>query len=87
MRGERSSDCVVSVRQCWIGFGTGFRQRREADHRIGLALAPEGTLRQSIKRRSIVELYEVMRTTSAVGHFTNDPLPDEILSRPVTRDP
>jgi hypothetical protein len=21
---ERSSDCVVSVRQCWIGFGTGF---------------------------------------------------------------
>jgi nitroreductase len=26
-----------------------------------------------------VELYEVMRTTSAVRHFTNDPLPDEIL--------
>jgi hypothetical protein len=25
MRGEDSSDCVVSVRQCWIGFGTGFR--------------------------------------------------------------
>jgi nitroreductase len=40
---------------------------------------PKGTLWQSIKRRSIVELYEVMRTTSAVRHFTNDPLPDEIL--------
>ena len=79
MRGEDSSDCVVSVRQCWIGFGTGFRPCREADHRIGLALAPEGTLWQSIKRRRIVELYEVMRTTSAVRHFTNDPLPDEIL--------
>jgi len=26
-----------------------------------------------------VELYEVMRTTSAVRQFTNDPLPDEIL--------
>ncbi len=26
-----------------------------------------------------MELYEVMRTTSAVRHFTNDPLPDEIL--------
>jgi nitroreductase len=26
-----------------------------------------------------VELYEIMRTTSAVRHFTNDPLPDEIL--------
>jgi nitroreductase len=26
-----------------------------------------------------VELYEVMRTTSAVRRFTNDPLPDEIL--------
>jgi nitroreductase len=26
-----------------------------------------------------VELYEVMRTTSAVRHFTNDPMPDEIL--------
>jgi hypothetical protein len=32
-----------------------------------LALAPEGTLWQSIKRRRIVELYEVMRTTSAVA--------------------
>jgi hypothetical protein len=39
----------------------------------------EGTLWQSIKRRRIAELYEVMRTTSAVRHFTNDPLPDEIL--------
>ena len=26
-----------------------------------------------------MELYEVMRTTSAVRQFTNDPLPDEIL--------
>jgi nitroreductase len=26
-----------------------------------------------------VELYEVMRTTSAVRHFTNDPIPDDIL--------
>jgi nitroreductase len=26
-----------------------------------------------------VELYEVMRTTSAARHFTNDPLPNEIL--------
>jgi nitroreductase len=26
-----------------------------------------------------VELYEVMRTTSAVRHFTNDPMSDEIL--------
>jgi nitroreductase len=26
-----------------------------------------------------VELYEVMRTTSAVRHFTDDPLPDEVL--------
>ena len=26
-----------------------------------------------------MELYEVMRTTSAVRHFTNDPLSDEIL--------
>ena len=25
------------------------------------------------------ELYEVMRTTSAVRHFTDDPLPDEVL--------
>ena len=33
------------------------------------------------KGRSIVELYEVMRTTSAVRHFTDDPLPDEILYR------
>lgn len=78
-RGERSSDCVGSVQQCWIGFGTGFRPGRETDHRIGLALAPEGALWQPIKRRRIVELYEVMRTTSAVRHFTNDPLPDEIL--------
>ena len=30
-------------------------------------------------RMLTVELYEVMRTTSAVRHFTNDPLPDEIL--------
>src|SRR5215217_8856919 len=42
-------------------------------------LLPRGTLRQSIKRRRIVELYEVMRTTSAVRRFTNDPLSDEIL--------
>lgn len=34
--------------------------------------SPEGTLWQSIKRRRIVELYQVMRTTSAVRHFTND---------------
>lgn len=26
-----------------------------------------------------MELYEVTRTTSAVRHFTNDPLPDEML--------
>jgi nitroreductase len=30
-------------------------------------------------RMLTVELYEVMRTTSAVRHFTSDPLPDEIL--------
>ena len=32
-----------------------------------------------MKRGCTVELYEVMRTTSAVRQFTNDPLPDEIL--------
>ena len=31
------------------------------------------------ERRRIVETLTVMRTTSAVRHFTNDPLPDEIL--------
>jgi nitroreductase len=28
-----------------------------------------------------VELYEVMRTTAAVRHFTDDPLPDDVLER------
>jgi nitroreductase len=31
------------------------------------------------EEETIVELYEVMRTTSAVRHFTNDPLPDATL--------
>jgi nitroreductase len=33
------------------------------------------------RRRPAMELYEVMRTTSAVRHFTGDPLPDEVLHR------
>ena len=28
-----------------------------------------------------MELYDVMRSTSAVREFTNDPLPDEVLGR------
>jgi len=28
-----------------------------------------------------MELYEVMRTTAAIREFTDDPLPDEVLSR------
>jgi nitroreductase len=31
------------------------------------------------RKGKTVELYEVMRTTSAVRQFTNDPLPDQIL--------
>jgi Nitroreductase family len=65
---------VVSVRQCWVRFGLIEKPIAKLCWRC-----PEGPLRQPIKRRSIVELYEVMRTTSAVRQFTNDPLPDEIL--------
>ena len=31
------------------------------------------------RKETIVELYDVMRTTSAVRRFTDDPLPDEVL--------
>ena len=77
MRGEDSSDCVVSASAMLDRFGTGFRSCPSSCSLKKFCPAPEGTLWQSIKEEGSVELYEVTRTTSAVRHFTNDPLPDE----------